>query len=74
MVWFSEDTLPTVIVLERYLGSLQNEALTDTLDFGTQQDEVSPVLKLQRYVADVLAPFFKQGGNIVVRLFFLEAP
>ncbi|XP_078590507.1 cytoplasmic dynein 1 heavy chain 1-like isoform X1 [Branchiostoma floridae x Branchiostoma japonicum] len=70
MVWFSEDVLSTEMVFDNFLSCLRNipvEEGEEERTYGQEADkeEVSPVLQLQRDVANLLTQFFTSDGLVI---------
>ncbi|KAI8505359.1 Cytoplasmic dynein 1 heavy chain 1 [Branchiostoma belcheri] len=72
MVWFSEDVLSTEMVFDNFLSRLRNIPVEEgeeerTYGQGQEADkeEVSPVLQLQRDVANLLTQFFTSDGLVI---------
>ncbi|KAI9324197.1 ATP-binding dynein motor region D5-domain-containing protein [Zopfochytrium polystomum] len=76
MVWFSEDVLSYSMVFQNYFDTLRNVSLEEgeddtPLSLRKKEDgeeSVSPLVRTQRRVAEILAPFFGERG-LVIRTF-----
>ncbi|XP_074643936.1 cytoplasmic dynein 1 heavy chain 1-like isoform X2 [Tubulanus polymorphus] len=66
MVWFSEDVLSTEMIFENYLSKLKNVPVEEGEEEsrrGEQKDEeISPILQVQRDACALLTPSFTSDG------------
>ena len=70
MVWFSEDVLKAEMICENFVSKLQNIPLEEGDDDRwaardkTDQNDISPTVKVQRDVASTLAQYFASDGLV----------
>ncbi|CAO1623252.1 unnamed protein product [Jaminaea pallidilutea] len=75
MIWFSDDSIEPAMIYSNFLGRLRNVQLgnedanasivaSGRFAAGAESDIVSPDMRRQRLVSDVLAPFFEPNGLV----------